>query len=155
MFTIDRSSPIALSQQIEANLRALVDSRALPGGAKLLSIRQLATQLAVSTNTVVVAYDRLVAAGIIDSHGTAGFFVCTRMEANRSKPDETALEAGEEQEPVWLAQQANDQRAGILLASSGALPPTWLEDAVPANAVQRALSRSAAGMASSSPGIAR
>jgi DNA-binding transcriptional MocR family regulator len=151
MFAIDRSSTIALSRQIENKLRQMVESRLLPHGARLLSIRQLATQLNVSPNTVVVAYDRLVAAGIIDSHGTAGFFVCTRMDAGRSIPDELALEAGEEQEPVWLAQQANDQRAGVLLASSGALPPTWLQDAVPATAVQRALSRSAAGMASRCP----
>jgi DNA-binding transcriptional MocR family regulator len=151
MFDIDRSSPIALSSQIEARLRHMVESAALPGGAKLLSIRQLATQLAVSPNTVVVAYDRLVAAGVIDSHGTTGFFVRATNEARRSIPDEVALEAGEEQEPVWLAQQANDQRAGILLASSGALPPTWLQDAVPASAVQRAVARSAAGMASRCP----
>jgi DNA-binding transcriptional MocR family regulator len=151
MFAIDRSSPVALSTQIETKLRHMVETRALPGGARLPSIRQLATQLAVSTNTVVVAYDRLVAAGVIDTHGTAGFFVCTASDAGRSVPDEVALEAGEEQEPVWLAQQANDQRAGILQASSGALPPTWLQDAVPAAAVQRALARSAAGMASRCP----
>jgi DNA-binding transcriptional MocR family regulator len=151
MLNIDRSSPIALSTQIETQLRHMVETRALAGGAKLMSIRQLATQLAVSTNTVVVAYDRLVAAGVIDSHGTAGFFVCTKSEASRSIPDEVALEAGEEQEPVWLAQQANDMREGILLASSGALPPTWLQDAVPATAVQRAVTRSAAGMASRCP----
>lgn len=151
MFTIDRSSPIPLSNQIEAKLRQLVETRALAGGAKLLSIRQLATQLAVSTNTVVVAYDRLAAAGVIDTHGTAGFFVRQTNDAGKTIPDEVALEAGEEQEPVWLAQQANDQRAGILLASSGALPPTWLQDAVPATAVQRALTRSAAGMASRCP----
>ena len=151
MFTIDRSSPIALSTQIEAQLRRMIESRALPGGARLMSIRQLATQLAVSTNTVVVAYDRLAAAGVIDSHGTAGFFVRTPNDAGKSAPDEIALEAGEEQEPVWLAQQANDQRAGVLLASSGALPPAWLQDAVPASAVHRAMTHSAAGMASRCP----
>lgn len=151
MFTIDRASPVALSKQIEDQLRQLVERRALPGGAKLMSIRQLATQLAVSTNTVVLAYDRLVAAGIIDSHGTAGFYVRARNDDGRSAPDEAALEAGEEQEPVWLAQQANDQRSGVLLASSGALPPTWLQDAVPAIAVQRAIANSTAGMASRCP----
>ncbi|MES2159572.1 MAG: PLP-dependent aminotransferase family protein [Pseudomonadota bacterium] len=151
MFAIDRSSPIALSSQIEAKLRHMVESRALPGGAKLMSIRQLATQLAVSTNTVVVAYDRLVAAGVIDSHGTAGFYVSTTNGASKAIPDEVALEAGVEQEPVWLAQQANDQRPGVLLASSGALPPTWLQDAVPATVVQRAVTGSAAGMASRCP----
>jgi len=151
MFAIDRSSPIALSAQIEAQLRHMIERRALPGGAKLMSIRQLATQLAVSTNTVVAAYDRLVAAGVIDSHGTAGFFVSTSNGAGKAIPDEVALEAGVEQEPVWLAQQANDQRPGVLLASSGALPTTWLQDAVPATAVQRALAGSAAGMASRCP----
>ena len=151
MFTLDRNSPIALSRQIETALRHMVESRSLAGGAKLPSIRQLATQLAVSTNTIVVAYDRLVAAGIIDSHGTSGFFVCAANDAGRSVPDEVALEAGAEQEPVWLAQQVNDQRAGVLLASSGALPPTWLQDAIPASAVQKAMSRSPAGMASRCP----
>lgn len=151
MLAIDRTSPIALSKQIEATLQHMVEHRVLPGGAKLPSIRQLASQLAVSTNTVVLAYDRLVAAGIIDTHGTAGFFVCPRNDTGRAVPDAATLEAGEEQEPVWLAQQANDQRAGILLASSGALPPTWLQDAVPATAVQKALARSAAGMASRCP----
>ena len=151
MFSLERSSPIALSRQIETHLRQLVERRALPGGARLPSIRQLAAQLEVSPNTVVVAYDRLVAAGIIDTHGTAGFFVCARQDAGRPVPDEAALEAGEEQEPVWLAQQANDQRAGVLLASSGALPPAWLQEAVPATAVQKALARSAAGMASRCP----
>jgi len=81
MFAIDRSSPIALFKQIEAALRQQIAQRVLPGGARLPSIRQLATQLAVSTNTVVVAYDRLVAAGVIDTHGTAGFFVCAATES--------------------------------------------------------------------------
>ena len=148
MFSLDRHSPVALADQIEARLRELVACGQLPAGARLTSIRQLAGELAVSPNTVIAAYDRLVAAGVIDARGTAGYFVNARQG---TMPEEVALEAGEEQEPVWLAQQANDQRAGVLLASSGALPPAWLEDAVPAAAVQRALSRSVAGMASRCP----
>jgi DNA-binding transcriptional MocR family regulator len=132
-------------------LREMVENRVLLGGTKLMSIRQLATHLAVSTNTVVVAYDRLVAASVITTHGTTGFFVCANDELGATLPDEVALEAGSEQEPVWLAQQSNDQREGVLLASSGALPPSWLQDAVPASVVQRALTNSAAGMASRCP----
>ena len=148
MFALDRSSPVALADQIEARLRELIARGQLPQGARLTSIRQLAGELAVSPNTVITAYDRLVAAGVIDARGTAGYFVNATKGA---LPEEVALEAGEEQEPVWLAQQANDQRAGVVLASSGALPPAWLEDAVPAAAVQRALARSTAGMASRCP----
>jgi DNA-binding transcriptional regulator YhcF (GntR family) len=69
MLSIDRSSPIALVSQIETRLRALVENRALPTGAKLMSICQLATHLAVSTKTVVVAYDRLVSSDFVLVHG--------------------------------------------------------------------------------------
>jgi len=149
MFSLDRDSPTPLADQIEQRLHALMVSAQLPPGARLTSIRQLATQLGVSPNTVVTAYDRLVAAGLIDSRGTAGFFVAD-SPAN-AMPDAVRVEAGEEQEAVWLAQQANDQKAGVLQASSGALPATWLEDAVPAAAVQRGLARATAGMASRCP----
>ena len=48
MFTLDRNSPIALVDQIELGLRALMSAGQLPSSARLLSIRQLAEQLAVS-----------------------------------------------------------------------------------------------------------
>lgn len=149
MFSLDRDSSIPLAEQIELRLQALIHSAQLPPGARLNSIRQLASRLGVSPNTVVVAYDRLVAAGVIDSRGTAGFFVAEGPAD--AMPDAARVEAGEEQEAVWLAQQANDQRSGVLLASSGALPATWLEEAIPAAAVQRGLARAHAGMASRCP----
>ncbi|MFN3304919.1 MAG: PLP-dependent aminotransferase family protein [Roseateles sp.] len=149
MFSLDRDSPTPLADQIEQRLHALIASAQLPPGARLNSIRRLATRLGVSPNTVVAAYDRLVADGLIDSRGTAGFFVAEG--AADAMPDATRVEAGEEQEAVWLAQQANDQRAGMLLASSGALPAAWLEDAVPAAAVQRGLAQASAGMATRCP----
>ena len=149
MFSLDRNTPIALAEQIELRLRELIAGGQLPAAARLMSIRQLALQLAVSPNTVVTAYDRLMALGFIESRGTAGYFVCESRHATLA--DAAALEAGEEQDGVWLAQQSNDQRAGVLLASSGALPPSWLEDAVPAAAVQRGLARASAGMASRCP----
>jgi DNA-binding transcriptional MocR family regulator len=149
MFSLDRDSSTPLADQIEQRLRALMTSTQLPPGARLNSIRQLATRLGVSPNTVVAAYDRLVADGLIDSRGTAGFFVADGPAD--AMPDATRVEAGEEQEAVWLAQQANDQKAGVLLASSGALPAAWLEDAIPAAAVQRGLARASAGMAARCP----
>lgn len=148
MIPLDRLSSQPLADQIETGLAALIERRQLPPGARLPSIRALATQLAVSPNTVVLAYDRLASAGRIESRGTAGYYVCEPPALER---DEAWLEAGDTLEGVWLAQQANDQRPGVLLASSGALPPAWLEDAVPVAAVQRGLGRSSAGMASRCP----
>ena len=148
MVPVDRASTVPLTDQIEERLRALIERGALSAGVKLPSIRQLASQLKVSANTVVSAYDRLVAAGLLESRGTAGFVV---SESAAVAPDDAMLEAGEEQEPVWLAQQANDQRAGVLPASSGALPASWLADAIPASVLPRALARSPGGMASRCP----
>ena len=39
MFTLDRHSPIALADQIEARLREIIARGQLPAGARLTSIR--------------------------------------------------------------------------------------------------------------------
>jgi len=148
MFAVDRLSTAPLADQIETRLSALIAAGSLSAGSKLPSIRTLAGQLGVSPNTVVTAYDRLAATGLIESRGTAGFFV---HEAQGTAEAGAPLEAGEEQEAVWLVQQANDGRLGMLPASSGALPVSWLEDAVPATAVRRALARSHGGLAARCP----
>jgi DNA-binding transcriptional MocR family regulator len=149
MIDLDRQSPRPLALQIELGLGELMSSGRLPQGSRLMSVRRLAQQLAVSVQTVVLAYDRLVAAGRIESRGKTGFFV---SDARASVPDpETLLEAGEEQDGIWLAQQAHEQRAGMLLAGSGALPAAWLQEAVPAAVLTRALARSSAGLASRCP----
>lgn len=148
MFALDRQSPVPLADQIEGGLRAAIGGGDMPAGTRLMSIRQLASRCGVSPNTVVVAYDRLVASGLAESRGTTGYFVA---DAGAALPPAEWLEAGEEQDPVWLAQQANDQRAGVLLASSGALPPAWLNEGIPATTVQRALARHDAGLAARCP----
>lgn len=149
MFELDRAAATPLADQIELRLRELIESGRLPPGARLSSIRQLAAKLSVSPNTVVGAYDRLAAAGIIDSRGKTGYFVHEGFDTTLEYQAE--LEAGEEQDPVWLAQQANDRRSGVLLASSGGVPPTWLEGAVPNAVVQRALARTPTGLVARCP----
>ena len=147
MFVLDRESTVPLSEQIDIRLRAMISERRMLPGARLTSIRQFASQLQVSPNTVVTAYDRLMADGLVYSRGTAGYFVA---ETPNTVIDSAPLEAGDAHEPVWLAQQSNDLRPGVLLASGGALPMSWLEDAIPTSLVQRALSHGL-GMASRCP----
>ena len=149
MAPLDRSSSVPLADQIESRLAAQITAGQWPPGVRLPSIRALAGQLGVSPNTVITAYDRLVAQGLVESRATAGFFV-----ADVSAPGEAlsgVLEAGAEHDAVWLVQQAHDQRASLLPVSSGALPVSWLEDAIPATVVQRGLSRNVGGMAARCP----
>ena len=50
-----------------------------PHGTRLPSSRQLSEQLAVSRNTVVRAYDELVAEGYVDTRPASGMFVAERL----------------------------------------------------------------------------
>ena len=149
LFTLDRQSTVPLAAQIEQQLRLLLERGQLAAGIRLPSIRRLAQQLGVSPNTVVVAYDRLVAEAALEVRGKSGYFVSPWLPG--SAETVALLEAGDEQDPVWLAQQSNDQLPGLLLASSSALPASWLQDAVPAIVLQRAFAALPGGMATRCP----
>lgn len=149
MFTLDRDSPLPLAQQIERQLLAQLRQGRLAAGTRLPSIRRLAAQLGVSPNTVVVAYDRLVAEGWLEPRGTAGYFVA--LPNARAADEATLIEAGVEQDAVWMAQQAHDLPVGLLQASSGALPANWLQEAVPRSVLQRAFDGLPGGMAARCP----
>ena len=56
-------------------IRARVASRALAAGDRLPSIRGFAATMGVSPSTVVEAYDRLVAEGLIRARRGSGFYV--------------------------------------------------------------------------------
>lgn len=150
MFSLDRDAALPLAEQIEQRLRDWLQEGRLAAGARLPSIRQLAGQLGVSPNTVVVAYDRLVAAGLVEARGTSGYYAAAAADGGPAAAA-AFLEAGEAQDAVWLAQQSFDQPPGLLLASSGALPTAWLEDAVPATVLQRAFAALPGGMAARCP----
>src|SRR5688572_26659671 len=62
--TLDRASATPLYAQIRAQLAAAVSGVA--AGARLPSTRLLVRMLGVSRNTIVTAYEELVAAGVIE-----------------------------------------------------------------------------------------
>lgn len=72
---LDRSSPTPLHRQIYDALRlAILDGR-LSSGARLPSTRELSTMLTVSRNTVLNAFDQLIAEGYLESRKGSGSFV--------------------------------------------------------------------------------
>ncbi len=56
---LDEASPTPKYQQIVEQIKALIASGALPPGAPLPSVRQLAGDLGINVNTVVAAYRAL------------------------------------------------------------------------------------------------
>lgn len=115
-----------------------ISSRALTPGERLPSIRQFAATMHVSPSTVVDAYDRLAAEGVIRSRPGAGFFVSGTMAPF------TLAEAGprldQEIDPFWVSRQSLDAGPNMLKPGCGWLPPDWMPSAAIRKAI-RSLAR--------------
>lgn len=90
-FLIDRNSPAPLYQQLYEQLRWSIEAGQLTPGTRLPATRTLAKELGVSRNTVLVAYDRLLAEGYLDGRVGSGTRVATResvgeIEARPPRP---------------------------------------------------------------------
>src|SRR5262249_44995163 len=72
---VDTSSPVPPYEQVRAQIQAMVVSGALPAGTRLPSIRQLAGDLGLATNTVGRAYRELELEGVVAAKGRHGTVV--------------------------------------------------------------------------------
>jgi DNA-binding transcriptional MocR family regulator len=121
-------------QVVEA-IRHRVLDRSLTAGERLPSIRSLATTMGVSPSTVVEAYDRLAAEGIVRSRPGSGFFVA----ASHPPPALAAIEPRRDRDidPLWVSRQALDAGAEALTPGCGWLPPAWMPQDVLRGALRR------------------
>lgn len=138
MFELSRDSTVALVDQVADRITSLVEHGQLPAGARLPSIRKLAKLVGASPFTVVDAYDRLVARGVIESRAGRGFYVCNRRLATPLLGIEAMTDPGSD--ALALARFSLSPSSDIIAAGSGFLPENWLMEAVP-GAVLNRLSR--------------
>jgi DNA-binding transcriptional MocR family regulator len=137
MFELSRQSSVPLVDQICERITQLVRAGQLPTGTRLPSIRKLARLIGASAFTVVDAYDRLVARGLIESRAGRGFFVAQR----RIVAPLVAVEASPESanDAVALASFCLAHGSDIIPAGSGFLPENWLLEAGCAGVLTRLL----------------
>jgi DNA-binding transcriptional MocR family regulator len=138
---LSHDAPLPLVEQITGFLRTRIDERALRAGTRMPSIRRFAEDNGVSRFTVVEAYDRLVAQGYLESRRGSGFYVRERPQPVRRAP-EPREPAATRIDVVWLLHHlyaGNDNR-DVLLAGSGCLPESWLDEEMLQSGL-RALSR--------------
>lgn len=113
------------TEKIMQALRDRIAGRALASGDRLPSIRRFAGQMNVSPSTVVEAYDRLVAEGIIRSRRGSGFYV-----TGDKLPPMTIARMGpplqRDVDPFWVSRQSLDPRPGALQPGCGWLPDDWM-----------------------------
>ncbi|MBP1203728.1 DNA-binding transcriptional MocR family regulator [Duganella sp. 1411] len=144
---LSRESGETLIDQIVRTVAARIDDRLLRGGARMPSIRAFAAGHGVSAFTVVASYDKLVAAGYLESRRGAGFFVRERapMALNAAGGAAAGVAAPRRLDTkpvdvVWLVRNMFRQMPHHQMPGSGVLPPEWLDGTAIANAL-RAVSR--------------
>jgi DNA-binding transcriptional MocR family regulator len=114
-------------------IRERIAGRSLAPGARLPSIREMAARAGVSKTTVVDAYDRLAAEGLIASRRGSGFFV-----AGHAPPLELAQlgpQLDREVDPLWITRQSLEDGPQLLKPGCGWMPSSWM----PEDAIRRAL----------------
>ncbi len=123
---------------VMAAIRAKMAGRVLQPGERLPSIRQFAATMGVSPSTVVEAYDRLAAEGVIRSRPGSGFYV-----AGPAAPlalAETGPRLDQAIDPFWVSRQSLDAGADMLKPGCGWLPSDWMPNAAMRRAI-RSLAR--------------
>lgn len=76
---LDTSSSVSLYRQLYEQLRTAILEGRLRAGAKLPSTRSLAQELAVARNTVMGAYEQLLAEGYLEGETGSGTFVARAL----------------------------------------------------------------------------
>jgi DNA-binding transcriptional MocR family regulator len=127
---LSHDAPMPLVEQITGFLRTRIDERHLRAGTRMPSIRRFAEDNRVSRFTVVEAYDRLVAQGYLESRRGSGFYVRERPQPVRRAPEPAPTP--NRIDVVWLLHHLYAEADGrdVLLAGSGCLPASWLDEAM-------------------------
>lgn len=115
-------------------IRHKLASRALMPGEKLPSIRGFAATMGVSPSTVVEAYDRLTAEGVIRSRRGSGFYVSAA--AAPLDLTEVGPKLDREIDPFWVSRQSLDAKPEALKPGCGWLPPDWMPNAAIRKAIR-------------------
>src|ERR1700730_14862662 len=135
MFELTRDSAVPLVDQICERVTQLVRHGQLPAGARLASISKLARRVGASPFTVVDAYDRRVARGLLEPRAGRGFFVTQRLLSAPLAAIEALPELGSD--AVALARLCLQHSGDVIAAGSGFLPESWLLEAGPRGVLTR------------------
>jgi DNA-binding transcriptional MocR family regulator len=126
-----------LPAQLAARLAQRIETHALRPGTRLPSIRNCASESRVSRSTVVEAYDRLIAAGLVESRRGSGFYVRLRQANKHSRRHHVSHSLpGTVLDVNWLLRNQRRQSPGSEQPGAGLLPESWLDHEMVAAAVR-------------------
>ena len=126
VFTLDPASPDSLHRQLYDEIRRAILVGLLAPGSRLPASREMATATKLSRNTVLAAYDQLMAEGYIEGRPGSGTYVARSIpESLRPEPTHAPTQPAGENAERALSKVAQRYR----LNSTIHLPGTLTSDA--------------------------
>ena len=110
-------------ETIANEIVARIERGAIRPGERLPSIRGASELFGASKNTIVDAYDRLVASGQIESKPGSGFYVSTHRPKRIEATEPAKVEAVDS---VWLLREQLEKRYEVRVGD-GRPPAAWME----------------------------
>lgn len=121
-----RIAPLRRIEHVMSIVSARIAARSLVAGARLPSVRALARSIEVSVSTVVEAYNRLVAAGVIVSRPGSGFYVAPQLAPMQLSAVGPKLDRAID--PLWVSRQSLEADDAVPKPGCGWLPASWLAE---------------------------
>jgi len=109
---------------VMAEIQARIASRTYVPGTRLPSVRAQANAMRLSVSTVVEAYERLTAEGVITSRRGAGFYVVGPVAPLALA--EISPRIDREVDPLWVSRQSLEADTTVHKPGCGWMPPSWL-----------------------------
>lgn len=112
---------------VMGEIQSRIAARTYPPGARIPSVRAMAQTMQVSVSTVLEAYERLMAEGVLSSRPGSGFYV-----AGPAAPlalTELGPKLDRVVDPLWISRQSLETASDALKPGCGWLPPSWMYEA--------------------------
>lgn len=133
-----RGAGISLVDQLAEYVGLQIRNHGLRTGMRLPSVRAMADEAGLSRSTVVQAYDKLAAQGLIQSRKGSGFYVVPPPTFQSAGPESASgIEPDAAFDTTFLLRSMfrTDGRR-IAAGNAGLLPAEWLDEAMVASAVR-------------------
>lgn len=116
-------APDTKAEALTRRLIKAIEDEALTPGTRLRSVRDAARKDGVGVNTVVEAYNRLVARGFVESRPGSGYYVRKLSRSHAAAPAPHVTEAVD---VVSLLREQLEQHYAVRVGD-GRPPPAWME----------------------------
>jgi len=112
--------PLTRIESVIQAVRTRIGTRVDGAGSRLPSVRAQAAAMGVSVSTVVEAYERLAAEGLISARAGSGFYVSGPAAPLALAEMEPRLDRAVD--PLWVSRQSLETPAGHLKPGCGGCP---------------------------------